>query len=278
MGVLRAGQQLLLLLCLAFLQNAGCDRSTLYPARGVVQDVNAEYGQVVIAHEDIPGLMPAMTMNFDVPDEALLERLVPGSVIEFTVEFNGRSYRVTEASIKGEVEPGEGWVRFGDQLHRADPAPAFTLTDQRGERVALADLAGRALLLDFIYTTCPGPCPLLTASQVAVQRALSGALRERVWFVSISLDPANDTPEALAAYARDRGVDLSNWSFLTGSVEEVEAVLSAYGIGSSPSADGFIEHLVVRILIDGEGRIVKRYFGLEHESGALAEDLRKLAS
>ncbi len=278
MVVLRAGARAVALLSLALTLGCPGDRVSSYRVEGVVREVQSEYGQVVIAHEDIPGLMPAMTMNFDVPDAKLLERLTPGQLIEFTLEFTGRSYRVIDATVKGEVEEREGWARLGDSLVPTDPAPLFELTDQRGERLALADLAGRTLLLDFIYTTCPGPCPLLTAANVSVQRELSSELRERVWFVSISIDPENDTPEALAAYARARGVDLDNWSFLTGSVEEVDAVLVAYGVGRSRSAERELAHTVVRFLIDAEGRIVKRYLGLEHATETIARDLRNLAS
>ena len=278
MVVLRAGARAAALLSLALTLGCSGDRVSSYQGKGVVREVQSEYGQVVIAHEDIPGLMPAMTMNFDVPDAELLERLTPGQSIDFTLEFTGRSYRVIDATVTGEVEEREGWTRLGDSLVPTDPAPLFELTDQRGERLALADLAGSTLLLDFIYTSCPGPCPLLTAANVSVQRELSSELRERVWFVSISIDPKNDTPEALAAYARARGVDLDNWSFLTGSVEEVDAVLAAYGVGRSHSAERELEHTVVRFLIDAEGRIVKRYLGLEHATETIAGDLRDLAS
>jgi len=249
------------------------DPSEHYRARGVVEAVQADYGQVVIAHEDIPGLMPAMTMNFEVPDRELLARLSPGQQIEFTLHFTGKSYRVVDVQVLAEGEPGEGWARFGDELVRADEAPPFSLIDQQGRPVSLEDLAGRTVLLDFVYTTCPGPCPILTSSHVSVQRALGEEARDRVWLVSISLDPSTDTPEALFEYARQRGADLSNWSFLTGPVEAVQEVVQAYGVGSTLAEDGSIDHLVVSFLIDGQGRILRRYLGLEHEPEQVARDL-----
>ncbi len=265
---------LLAALCCA----VSCDRPQRYPARGIVEDVRPEWHQVVIDHEEIPGLMDAMTMNFTVPDDDVLAKLSPGKKIEFVVEAGPRGYRVVKAKVIGEVEPDENWVRLGDLLVKADPAPDFALIDHAGRPFALTDVADKAVLLDFIYTTCPGPCPILTSTHVATQRELSPELRDRIHFVSISLDPVNDTPQAMAEYGRARGADLERWTFVTGPEDQVAEVIFSYGVGSTRAEDGTIEHLVVSFLIDGRGRIVKRYMGLEHEPEALARDLEDLAA
>jgi protein SCO1/2 len=248
-----------------------------YQAHGVVEEVQPDYGQVVIAHDDIPGLMPAMTMNFDA-DPALLSRLEAGQVIDFTLASDGRSYRVTEAHVSAEVEPKPGWARMGKRLVRAQPAPPFALTDQDDRPAALSDWKGQAVLLDFIYTRCPGPCPILTGVLVDVQKALPPQVRAHTHFASISMDPTHDTPEVLARYARARGADLSDWSFLTGPQSQVEKVLAAYGVGSTRRPDGTIDHLVATFLIDGQGRIVETYLGLEHQPADLVADLEELLS
>ena len=103
---------LLVLAACALLACGGAER---YPARGVVEDVNREYGQVLIDHEDIEGLMPAMTMSFDVADAALLERLERGQAIDFVVEFDGRSYRVVQATLR---EQGENLGEEGSEDER----------------------------------------------------------------------------------------------------------------------------------------------------------------
>ena len=259
---------------------AACSRGPrLYDAHGVVQDVDRALGQVVIAHEDIPGLMPAMTMSFAVPDPKLLVTLSPGQSIDFRVAFDGASYRVVSATPTGDAPAGSsGGPKFGDVAAERDPAPPFELIDQNGETVSLASLHGKAVLLDFIYTHCPGPCPILTGLHVDLQRRLDPALRSRVHFVSVSLDPRRDTPFALREYANKRGADLSNWSFLSGDPGAVDAVIRAYGVGSSRQDDGTIAHMVVTFLIDGEGRIARRYIGLEEvDPEALRTDLEGLA-
>lgn len=268
----------------ALLAAPACRRQSggpgVYDAHGVVESVNREYGQVVIHHDDIPGLMPEMTMSFDVPDPELLAKLEPRQVIDFRLEFTGKAYNVVAVTPRGDAaDTGHGAGTSLDAVvPRGEPAPPFRLTDQDGNPLALEDLRGRAVLLDFVYTTCPGPCPILTGLHVEVQRALDPALRDRVRLVSVSLDPRTDTPAKLREYARKRGADTSNWSFLTGAPEDVDAVLRAYGVGSARQADGTIAHLVVTFLIDGEGRIVQRYVGLEgHDPKQVRTDLERVA-
>ena len=272
------------LLALALLSSVGCRREDggpgIYDAHGVVESVNREYGQVVIHHDDIPGLMPEMTMSFDVPDPELLARLHPRQVIDFQLEFTGRAYNVVAVTPRGDAAAlGHGaGTSLDDVVPQGEPAPAFALTDQDGNPLALSDLRGKAVLLDFIYTTCPGPCPILTGLHVEVQRGLDASARDRVRIVSVSLDPLTDTPTALREYARKRGADTANWSFLTGSPEAIDAVLKDYGVGSARQPDGTIAHLVVTFLIDGNGHIVQRYIGLEgHDPKQGRADLERVA-
>ena len=255
----------------------GCaDGASRHQARGIVRDVRPEWEQVVIEHGEIPGLMPAMTMNFDVPDAELLAGLEKEQQIEFTVEFDGRSYRVVEARVIGVASGGDAPGLAGLAARR-ESAPDFALIDQAGEPLSSDALRGRTLLVDFVYTSCPGPCPIQTSRQVRLQRRLPEALRERVHFVSISLDPATDTPEALRAYALARGADLSGWSFLTGDPETVARVVSGFGIGSLRQPDGEIEHMLATFLVDAEGRIAERYLGLETDLDAIARDVARVA-
>ena len=107
--------------------------------------------------------------------------------------------------------------------------PAVTLVDARGERVALATVldSPEPVFLQFIFTTCPSICPLLTTTLSAVREEL-GPERERVRMVSISIDPEFDTPARLREYAQ-RFKAGPQWWFLTGSREDVAAVQKAFG-------------------------------------------------
>jgi protein SCO1/2 len=249
-----------------------------YPARGIVREVDPAAHQLVIEHEDIPGLMPAMTMNFDVADPKLLSQAQPGEAIDFEVSFDGRSYRITRLVPRTGAPVGSsaGGPRLAEAKAGGDPAPDFRLVDQDQHPLALADLHGFFVVLDFVYTACPGPCPILTSSHVTLQRSLPPDLRTRTRFVSISLDPERDSPQALRRYGMARGVDFTSWSFLTGPPAQVADVLTRYGVGTVRQSDGTIDHLVITFLIDANGQITQRYVGLEHTPEEIAGDLAKL--
>jgi protein SCO1/2 len=278
MGLLRRRSWIVAALALALL--GGCQREDggpgRYAAHGTVEDVDVENGQVLIDHDDVEGLMPAMTMNFAVSDRALLERLAPGQKIDFEIDFTGRSYEVVDAEVVGDASGEEGWMRLGDGLVRTSEAPPFELVDQAGHSVSLASLGDRVLVVDFIYTRCPGPCPAQTSRQVALQRKLPERLRDDVRFVSISLDPAFDRPEVLEQYALERGADLSGWSFLTGPPERVAEVVRAWGVGSIRKDDGTIDHTLVRFLVQ-DGRVVERYWLSPRGDDDLLADIVALA-
>jgi protein SCO1/2 len=254
-----------------------CGRRDVYPGHGIVREVDLAAKQVVIEHDEIPGLMSAMTMSFDVPDAALLKQLAPGQHIDFELEVKATSFRIVSARSE---EARAGSVRspsIASILKPDDPAPGFSLIDQDGKPLSLGDLRGKTLVIDFIYTRCPGPCPILTLKHVELQRALPPELRERVRFVSISLDPTNDSPEALARYAKERGADLANWSFLTGPEADVAEVVRRFGVGTLRAADGTIDHAVATFLVDGQGRITQRWLGLEHDVAELRDAITALA-
>jgi protein SCO1/2 len=266
-------------LALALGLAASCGGPELHEAQGTVTEVRADLRQLVIDHDEIPGLMPAMTMNFDVADPALLERLAAGDRIRFRIAHEGSAYRVVAAEKIGEAGSAgsAGTAPLAAVAPEAELAPPFELTDQDGAPRSLASLRGKAVLLDFVYAHCPGPCPILTGTHVRAQKVLPAEARGKVWFVSVTLDPERDTPEALRRYGLARGADLSSWSFLTGPRESVEAVIARYGVGKLPAPGGEIQHVVVSFLIDPEGRIAKRYFGLEHHGDDLARDLAAAA-
>jgi protein SCO1/2 len=255
---------------------AGCPapRGELHSGRGIVRDVSAEEKQVVIEHDDIEGVMPAMTMSFDVPDPAVLAKLERGQVIDFALRTGGGRYQIVGAEVVDTADVGAG-ASLADLAAPEELAADFELVDQDGSRLRLSSLRGRAVVLDFVFTHCPGPCPIQTGIQVSLQRKLSADLRARTHFVSVSIDPERDTPEALRAYAEARGADLSGWSFLTGTPGEVDAVLADYGVGKTLE-EGEIAHNLVTYLIDPEGRIAKRYLGVSHEPEAMLADLRAL--
>lgn len=145
--------------------------------------------------------------------------------------------------------------------------PAFQLTSQDSRPFSDKDLRGAPYIASFIYTTCKSICPMLTSQLKVLQRRLSTqAPRTRI--VSISVDPERDTPEVLKQYARDRGADLSRWTFLTGNPlavrslvvggfkQAIDTTQEAAGDGTpSKAAAPDIMHSMRFALVDGRGHI-----------------------
>lgn len=252
-----------------------CGAGDEWSASGVVREVFADEGQVKIEHGDIEGLMPAMTMSFDVAPAVSLEDLEPGQFVEFRLRKDGTRYEIVALDAPETTSSGE--IPDRPPLAAAsEPAPAFALAASRGGTLTLDALAGQPVLLDFIFTRCPGPCPILTGIHADTREGLRADERSRVRSVSISLDPAFDTPEVLQAYQASRRIDDPGWWFLTGPESEVARVVRAYGVGSTRSADGDIDHTVATFLIDGQGRIARRYLGTRHTPEELQRDVREL--
>ena len=155
------------------------------------------------------------------------------------------------------------------------PAPEFTLTTEGGLRLSLAELRGKVLAVTFIYASCTDTCPLLTAKMAELQRRLGRDFGPRVRFVSITVDPAVDTPEVLRGYARAHGADLQGWSFLTGTSAEIKDVVRRYGGYASKSASG-VDHLFITSLIDRQGMIRVQYLGYRFAPDEMLADLRAL--
>src|SRR5206468_2075003 len=109
------------------------------------------------------------------------------------------------------------------------------------------------LVVSFVFTTCREACPLITAQLARVQaRARAEKLDARVRFVSITLDPATDTPEALRRYAAAYGIDLASWHLLTGAPDDVTRVIRAFGLATV--AGDRIAHGSLGGLVDASSR------------------------
>ncbi len=168
------------------------------------------------------------------------------------------------------------------QLDTYWAAPAFTLTDQRGQTLTDRDLAGQVWLADFFFTSCPGICPMLSANMQDLYAQLSDEpWGESVRIVTFSLDPQRDTVEVLAEYADAIGADPRRWSFLRGPREEIWKIsqqgfkLSVDDTPGNPA--GPIGHSGRVALVDRDGQIRGFYDGLTAEGiAALRADLERI--
>jgi protein SCO1 len=158
----------------------------------------------------------------------------------------------------------------------SDCLPAIALVDQHGHDLTLASLKGRPVLIDFIFTTCPGPCPLMTSRMAAVAKLLGPKLGNQVTFVSISIDPEHDRPAELEQYARARGADAPGWLFLTGTPAQIDRVLALFDLKRTRNPDGTMNHAVASFLLSPDGHQVRQYQPLEVKASAVVADIDRV--
>ncbi|MHB2016811.1 MAG: DUF420 domain-containing protein [Candidatus Xenobia bacterium] len=127
----------------------------------------------------------------------------------------------------------------------------FTLTERSGRTVHLADLRGKVWIADLIFTTCPGPCPLMSHEMAQLQKSLP----RRVQLVSFSVDPEHDTPAVLSAYAKQYGADPDRWWFLTGDPTTIQNLARNSFKQAVEPGQGGVVHGTHFVLVDGDGNL-----------------------
>lgn len=195
-----------------------------------------------------------------------LERIFPADPEELR-----RVAEVTDALRRDTVERGRLAARG-----KGDLSPAWMLWDQAGRLVSSSDLRGKPVVMNFIFTRCrvATMCPAATASMSALAQALREAgLSGRVHLVSVTFDPAYDSPGVLRAYADGRGLDLAQHRLLTGDGRQIKDLMAQCGI-QTIQADGTIVHNAATLVISGEGRIVSRLEGPRFGADELVALLR----
>ena len=149
------------------------------------------------------------------------------------------------------------------------------LVDQNGNTVELSSLKGKPLVVDFIYTSCPGPCLMETAKFANVALRLGNDLGSKVTLVSITVDPEHDGPKQLLDYSRQQGADEKGWYFLTGGPGDIDQALAGFKLSREIEPDGSVGHLVNMMLVGPDGRLVREYNGQIVKAQDIVDDVKK---
>jgi protein SCO1 len=137
----------------------------------------------------------------------------------------------------------------------------FSLTNENGAAVSLADLQGRVWVADIIFTTCPGPCLRMTRQMKELQDALPAA--DKTKLVSLTTNPDFDTPHILKTYGLHHGADTNRWMFLTGTKKQIGNLavdsLKLSAVEKKPeeraSPDDLWVHSTIFVLVDKQARL-----------------------
>lgn len=160
----------------------------------------------------------------------------------------------------------------GDSLYHLDVA----LTDQHGQSVPLSLFAGRPVIISMFYASCPSACPMLVADIQRLEAALSPEERAEVRVLLVSLDPAQDTPEALRSAVEQYGVDGTRWRLTAPPVDQVRTVAAVLGISYQAVQSGELHHSSILTLLDAQGRPKARLDGLRQDPEPLLTALRQM--
>lgn len=152
-------------------------------------------------------------------------------------------------------------------------APDFVLVNQDNQRFDSAQLRGKVVVLNFIFTTCTDVCPLFTANLTQLQRKLNGRFGGDIYFLSITTDPEVDSAKHLKDYGQRHGADFKNWAFLTGSEAQLQAVWDSFGVTVIKKGRGLVQHTSLTTVIDRQGVRRFNYLGEKWRIQDLERDL-----
>jgi protein SCO1/2 len=248
--------------------------TAFHDIRGEIVSIERARGVLLIHHEEIPGYMPAMTMEFTAPGidlsklregQRLTARMGTAAdgvfpLTQFRVLNSQDDQAVTAAALALRQDT---FTRGKDNYREiGETAPSFTLYNQDGRATSFDHFRGKRVVLNFIFTRCPiaTMCPASTAKMMSLQAAAKEAGVKNFELVSISFDSAYDTPPVLKQYAAVRGIDTTNFSFLTGPENAIRDLLEQFGVIAEPS-ESIFKHSLSTLLIDEKGKIIHRVDG-----------------
>jgi len=248
------------------------ERADHYDTRGVVRGFSPDRSTIEIQHENIPDFMPSMTMPFVTRDPKQIADLRTGDAISFRMAVTKKDFWIENVKkIRREdvnvAEPKRTSPVSADRdarLTEGDKMPPFTLTNQNGERISLDTFHGNSLVLTFVFTRCPVPnfCPRMSNNFGELQETIksSTGTLANARLLSVTLDPAYDTPKVLSDYAGFHHADSKIWNFATGDEKAIDSLTRAFSVYRQ-NEGGTISHGLATALINKEGRIDKIWRG-----------------
>lgn len=269
-------------------QNASAE-ARRYTLKGKVISVDKAKKTATIEHGEIKGYMPAMTMEFPVHADWIWEDLKPGAEIssaDLVVDETAKQpYWLENLALVLAPNPDqpappldERFAQIGREI------PEFTLTNQDGKRISTKDFKGKTWALTFIYARCPLPdycIKMSTNFSDAAQQIMSSDFKDKMRLLSVSFDPANDTPEKLRAYGqgylgKDAKPDFSVWQLAVGDDKQVRAIADFFGLRYETDQNDKtqINHSLRTAVISPEGKVTKIFAGNDWTANDLLREMK----
>jgi protein SCO1/2 len=252
-----------------------------FPFTGRVISIDQGTQSAVIDGDAIPGFMDAMAMTYKIKDSGELKKLSVGDSIAADVVVVNEDYWLENVKVTGHTTPASD--NPAAAMHVPAPGeevPDFQFTNQSGKRVSLKKYRGKVLLLTFIYTRCPFPdfCPRMSKNFAEIYHQLGNdaVLSGKTHLLSISIDPAHDTPGVLRDYAfsvagSKQASLFERWEFVAPRPADLPKIANYFALSYQPDA-GLITHNLSSAVIGPDGKIVKWYHGGDWQPAELARD------
>ncbi|HRE80751.1 MAG TPA: SCO family protein [Opitutaceae bacterium] len=258
----------------------------IHDLRGTIVGVEKERRTLLVHHDEIPDYMPEMTMEFMIGDADIgsfreNQRISARMITEVNGDLILEAIHILDPQKERVLEAAAQELRQETQIRGrnayrevGETVPRFTLLNQLGEVVSFDRFRGQRVALNFIFTRCPiaTMCPAATERMAALQRAAKERGITDFQLVSITLDPNHDTPAVLKAYADSRGIDGTNFTFLTGPETAIRDLLAQFGVLAEAS-DNIWKHTLATVLIGKDGKIVHRIDGSTWETREILDRL-----
>ena len=271
------------------------DGAERYPLKGKVEGLDIFDRELTVAHEEIPGFMPAMTMPFKMPEDKSLmarfrgmrlERLRRGDVITATLVVKANESWIENVNVVRYEPPPDLPIPIPKEARVGESVVDVLLEDQDGKPLHLSDYRGHPLALTFIYTRCPLPefCPRIMKNFQELEKAIEDDpdLRKSARLLSVSFDVEFDRPEVLSAFGsafvKDRGQGpFARWKLATGTKEAIDRLGRYFGLVFFKE-DGQFTHSLVTVVIGPDGKLAKELSGndwtAEEALAAMREAMR----
>jgi protein SCO1 len=254
-----------------------------YALKGTVISIDKNAGTANINNEPITGFMEAMVMPYAIKPPDMLSQLQPGDLITADVVVEPDKYWLENVKVTGHSQPAPA-AKPAASLHiptPGDEVPDFRLINQNAKEISLHQYRGEILLLTLIYTRCPFPdyCPRVSHEFAEIDRQVRGdpARYGKTHLLSISFDPANDTPKVLRNYgfscAGSKNPEVfKHWEFAAIPRNELPQFADYFGL-TYKEEGGLITHSLSTAIISADGKMYKWYHGTDWQASDVLRDV-----
>lgn len=241
-----------------------------YPIRGKVVGIDKAANTIDLDGTTIPGFMDAMTMTYKVTDPAAIGEMHTGDGIAATLLVDHDAagpvnMRLSDVVIVAEASPNYKPVVQYHVPVPGDAVPDFKLLNQSDRTIGLKSFRGKVVVMTFIYTRCPlaDYCPRMSRNFAQIDKALAEdkTLYAKTHLISVSFDPAYDTPKVLKSYGEAYtgkyvNETFQHWDFAAPPVAELPRMEQYFDVGVTPGENGTLQHSLSTAVIGKDGKIV----------------------